>query len=68
MTNSKKPENQKTKASATELDESQLDNVEGGYIKISGTTEKEVNLDSKTTLSISQTGNSDDKGTGFKKG
>lgn len=30
MTNSKKPQDQKTNASAVELDESQLDDVEGG--------------------------------------
>ena len=38
MTNSKKPQDQKTQASATELDESELQNVEGGagFLKIGG--------------------------------
>lgn len=40
MTNSKKPQNHKTNASATELEESQLDNVEGGaaYLKLGDST------------------------------
>ena len=47
MSNSKKPEDQKTKASATELDESDLNDVEGGasFLKIDTIEGESLKLD-----------------------